>query len=106
MRPTLAVSGDMPGPKVYIGWWGAMGSPKQKGITQYTLSPYRQKPLKGMLSGYVIHGVRRLGAQVPYFGPPFAIGYLVYTWAKAKDHYNNSKAGHIAAMAEGGHAEH
>ncbi|KIM24542.1 hypothetical protein M408DRAFT_331755 [Serendipita vermifera MAFF 305830] len=83
-----------------------MGGPKQKGITQYILSPYRQKPLKGMLSGYLFHGIRRLGAQAPYFVPPFAIGYAVYQWGKAKDHFNNSKAGHIAAMkAAGEHHE-
>jgi ubiquinol-cytochrome c reductase subunit 8 len=29
-------------------------------------------------------------------------GYAVYTWGKAQDHYNNSKAGHIAAMKAAG----
>jgi hypothetical protein len=43
------------------------------------LSPYRQKALKGMFSGYIVYGVRRIGRQLPYFGPPFAIGgFLVF----------------------------
>jgi hypothetical protein len=33
------------------------------------------------------------------------IGYFVYTWAKAQDHYNNSKAGHIAALKAAGEWE-
>jgi hypothetical protein len=43
------------------------------------LSPYRQRALKGMFSGYLVYGVRRIGRQLPYFGPPFAIGaFLVF----------------------------
>ena len=38
--------------------------------------------------------------------PPFlrlsVTGYAVYTWAKAKDHYNNSKQAHIDALKSGG----
>lgn len=38
-----------PHPHTYMGWWGSLGSPKQKYITQYTISPYAAKPLKGLL---------------------------------------------------------
>lgn len=81
-----------------------MGGPKQKGITQYgtlrvfhslltktcsnrilirisvslVLSPYRQKALKGMFSGYLVHGFLRISRQAPYFLPPFAIGSYLF----------------------------
>ena len=42
------------------------------------ISPYRQRALKGMMSGYIVHGIRRLGSQAPYFVPPFAIGMLSF----------------------------
>lgn len=31
-----------------------------------------------MLSGYIVHGIRRIGSQAPYFVPPFAIGVYVF----------------------------
>ncbi|PVF99590.1 putative ubiquinol-cytochrome c reductase complex 11 kDa protein [Serendipita vermifera] len=92
--------------RILIGWWGAMGSPTQKGITSYTVSPYRQKAMHGAFSGYTYHGIRRLAQNAPYFVPPFAVGYFVYTWAKAKDHYNNSKAAHVKQMETGHAPEH
>jgi len=92
----------MPGPKTYIGWWGAMGGPKHKGVTQYAMSPYRQSAFRGAFNGYLFHGARRLASNAPYFVPPFALGYAVYTWAKAKDHYYNSKQAHIDALKNGG----
>ena len=100
------------------------------------MSPYRQSPFRGVFSGYLFHGARRLASNAPFFVPPFAAGttafsrslpryalkaidtafsipflppcwalstgYAVYTWAKATDHYNNSKQAHIDALKSGG----
>jgi ubiquinol-cytochrome c reductase subunit 8 len=104
------------------------------------MSPYRQSAFRGVFSGYLFHGARRLAANAPYFVPPFAAGkparafplslsllhsrrlillcfryspssypfcfiiagYAVYTWAKATDHYNNSKQAHVAALKSSG----
>lgn len=91
------------------------------------MSPYRQAAFRGAFNGYLFHGARRLATNAPYFVPPFAIGeparahprsargrlmltlvaatpagYAVYTWAKAKDHYYNSKQAHIDALKSGG----
>ncbi|KAF9516046.1 hypothetical protein BS47DRAFT_1293115 [Hydnum rufescens UP504] len=80
-----------------MGWWGDMGGPKQKGITSYTISPFRQRAMKGVLTGYIFNGYARIISQAPYFFVPLALGYGTYVWANKTDHYNNSKAGHIAA---------
>lgn len=72
-----------------IGWWGDMGGPKQKGIKTYGalsnrfvpccrifilvlagLSPYRQRPLAGMLRAYIFNGSKRTMHQLPYVAPP------------------------------------
>ena len=124
---------------IQIGWWGAMGAPKHKGITQYggyrsplvrglkilkhifihslynilyhtstfsfvvlfcflhplpternirhvqrsllrltAMSPYRQSPFRGVFSGYLFHGARRLASNAPFFVPPFAAGTTVF----------------------------
>ncbi|KAK1923158.1 cytochrome b-c1 complex subunit 8 [Papiliotrema laurentii] len=104
MRPTLPVQAGMPGPKTYIGWWGDMKGPTQKGVIQYSLSPYRQRPFAGAIQGYVFNGFSRIMQQAPYWIIPFTLGYGVYTWGKAKYAYYNSKEGHHAMhLAEGGH---
>ncbi|KZT43357.1 ubiquinol-cytochrome c reductase subunit 8 [Sistotremastrum suecicum HHB10207 ss-3] len=103
MRPSLVARGDMPGGKHYIGWWGDMGGPKQKGIIQYSLSPFKQRAFKGALTGYVFNGYRRLAGHFPYFILPVVIGYTTYTWASDKYHWLNSKEGHQwTAAHEGG----
>ncbi|KAK4689664.1 ubiquinol-cytochrome c reductase subunit 8, partial [Tremellales sp. Uapishka_1] len=35
MRVTAPAHSGMPSGKAYIGWWGDLGGPKQKGIVQY-----------------------------------------------------------------------
>jgi hypothetical protein len=35
------------------------------------LSPYRQKALKDMFSGYIVYAVLRIGRQLPYSAFPF-----------------------------------
>ncbi|KAI9617841.1 hypothetical protein PSHT_11023 [Puccinia striiformis] len=77
-----------------MGWWGNMGGPKQKGITEYSLSPYRQSPGKHAFRGWLFQGYRRLACQVPYWIVPFGVGYGVIKWADADNHFRNTKAGH------------
>ncbi|CAD6567990.1 MAG: ubiquinol--cytochrome-c reductase subunit 8 [Tremellales sp. Tagirdzhanova-0007] len=103
MRPTLRAMSGMPEPKHYIGWWGDMGGPKQKGIVQYSLSPYQQRAMKGVFSGYLFNGFSRLAGQMPYWIVPFAIAYGTYTWGSNKYAYYNSKEGHHAMAQAGSH---
>ncbi|KAF8581788.1 hypothetical protein K439DRAFT_195524 [Ramaria rubella] len=88
--------------KHYIGWWGDMGAPKIKGVTTYTQSPFRQRAFAGALHGYIFNGYRRIATNVPYFAIPVALGYGIYSWGKSHYQYLNSKAGHIAALKNGG----
>ncbi|KAL7414877.1 cytochrome b-c1 complex subunit 8 [Mrakia frigida] len=69
--------------KTYLGWWGDLGSPKQK-ITTYSLSQNQQKAMGGAFEGYLIHGTKRLARHFPYWGPPFIGGYIWYDWANKK----------------------
>jgi len=43
-------------------------------LRRTAMSPYRQSPFRGVFSGYLFHGARRLAANAPYFVPPFAAG--------------------------------
>ncbi|EJT48018.1 hypothetical protein A1Q1_02934 [Trichosporon asahii var. asahii CBS 2479] len=90
-----------------IGWWGAMGGPKQKGIYTYSISNNQQAAMRGAIPGYIFWGFRRIAAQVPYFALPFAAGYATYVWGKNKYAWYNSKEGHHimheAEAAAGGH---
>jgi len=90
----MRVLSGMPEGKHYIGWWGDMGGPKQKGIVQYSLSPFKQKAMKGVFQGYLFNGFNRLAAQVPYWIGPFSIAYAVYLWGNKEYEYDNSKEGH------------
>ncbi|KAI7904281.1 UcrQ family protein [Cokeromyces recurvatus] len=85
----------------YMGWWGHMGGPKQKGIVTYVLSPFEQKPFAGAARNAVFNTARRVTSQIPYVGVAFGIGYYIYTSAKSRHAYLSSKAGHAAE--EGGH---
>jgi len=101
MRPTAAVRGDAPTGKAYSLWWGAKeGAIRQKGIIQYTVSPFRQRAAKNLFRGYLFNGYRRLSSQVGYWIVPVVIGYSTYAWAKKYDAYLNSKEGHIAQAGE------
>ncbi|TIB42288.1 hypothetical protein E3P86_00415 [Wallemia ichthyophaga] len=101
MRATGIQNGGMPTGKSYMGWWGAIGSPKQRGIVQYGISAFQQRPFAGALNGYIFNGYKRLAKQLPYSGIPFAIGYGIYYWASSKHEFLNSKAGHIEALQKG-----
>lgn len=65
----------------YMGWWGSFGTPPQKGITTYTLSANRQRPLAGTMHAAVFNSWRRFKGQVLYVAPPFVVAYLVMDWA-------------------------
>ncbi|KAI0705517.1 cytochrome b-c1 complex subunit 8 [Earliella scabrosa] len=99
MRPTEIRRAEMPGPKTYSVWWG--GVRQQKGIVQYSLSPFRQRAAQNLISSYIFNGYRRLSGQLVYWVIPFAMGYGTYAWAKRYDAWQNSKAAHIA-----GHGSH
>ncbi|KAH9442426.1 hypothetical protein MJO28_015343 [Puccinia striiformis f. sp. tritici] len=94
MIPSNVNHSGMPTGKKWMGWWGNMGGPKQKGITEYSLSPYRQSPGKHAFRGWLFQGYRRLACQVPYWIVPFGVGYGVIKWADADNHFRNTKAGH------------
>ncbi|KAJ7594041.1 cytochrome b-c1 complex subunit 8 [Mycena floridula] len=109
MRPSIARFSDMPGPqRAWNAWWGDRhGSiTRQKGVIQYTLSPYQSKAAPQMIRTYMFNGFRRISAEAFYVVFPFAVGYGIYAWARSYDEYHNSKAGHVAAMAAGNHEEH
>ncbi|PUU74547.1 cytochrome b-c1 complex subunit 8 [Tuber borchii] len=87
-------------PGQYMGWWGSFGSPPQKGITTYTLSANRQRPLAGTMHAAVFNSWRRFKGQVLYVAPPFVVAYLVMDWAVKENHFLNSKEGRRLHGAE------
>ncbi|CAO1626676.1 unnamed protein product [Jaminaea pallidilutea] len=95
MHPTSVAMGGMPTGKKYMGWWGAMGGPTQKGISQYSISSNQQNPMAGALRNYLFHGYRRIMYNVPYFAIPIGAAYGIIEWGKSRNHYLNSKAGHL-----------
>ncbi|MCJ1272396.1 hypothetical protein MMC21_000182 [Puttea exsequens] len=80
----------------YIGPWGNLGSQPQKGITTYSVSANRQRPLAGTLNAAIFNTWRRFRNQALYVLPPFAVAYLAMDWAVKKNEYYNSKAGRMA----------
>ncbi|KTW27802.1 hypothetical protein T552_02241 [Pneumocystis carinii B80] len=79
--------------KKYMGWWGCMGGPTQKGIITYSLSPRAQHPFAGALRSAIFNTSRRCSQQILYFGIPLTVGYFIYTWANERNEYLYSKAG-------------
>ncbi|ESX02962.1 putative membrane protein [Ogataea parapolymorpha DL-1] len=80
-------------PGAYMGWWGHIGSPKQKYIAQYTVSPYAQSPLKGSLENAFFNTFRRTKAQFLYITVPALIVWEVWAWARDYNEYLYTKAG-------------
>ncbi|KAE8225561.1 hypothetical protein CF319_g1719 [Tilletia indica] len=99
MQVSQVRQSSMPSGRKWIGWWGAMGGPAQKGITQYSISPYQTANMRGAVQTYLFYGYKRIMQQAPYFAVPVAAGYFIYTWGKKGSAYNNSKAGHLANAA-------
>jgi len=80
-------------PGQYMGWWGSLGSPTQKGIVYYGLSPNRQRPLAGAYHAAIFNTFRRTRNQILYWLPPMLLGYATMKWATERNEYLNSKAG-------------
>ena len=65
----------------YMGWWGSLGSPTQKGIVTYALSANRQNPLAGTLHAAIFNTFRRTRQQIFFWAPPLLIAYSAMSWA-------------------------
>lgn len=85
--------GGPPGAKTYMGWWGHMGSPAQKGITSYAVSPYAQKPLAGAAHNAVFNLFRRFKSQVLYLAIPAGIYWAWWVNSRDYNEYLYTKAG-------------
>ncbi|KAI9735427.1 MAG: hypothetical protein M1818_006433 [Claussenomyces sp. TS43310] len=79
----------------YLGGWGNLGSPPQKGVTTYALSVNAQRPLAGTLHAAIFNTWRRFSHQVLFFAPPMIAGYLIMGWAIERNEYLNSKPGRL-----------
>ncbi|KAF2659639.1 hypothetical protein K491DRAFT_590511 [Lophiostoma macrostomum CBS 122681] len=80
-------------PGQYMGWWGSLGSPPQKGVTVYSMSANRQNPLAGALNNAIFNTFRRTRTQILYWAPALIIGYSTMQWAIERNEYLNSKPG-------------
>ncbi|KAI1314441.1 ubiquinol--cytochrome-c reductase subunit 8 [Mortierella claussenii] len=69
----------------WMGWWGHLGAPKQRGIAIYTLSPYEQRAFAGALHQAVFNTFRRVKGQAFYIAIPMGLAYATYSWGK-KNH--------------------
>ncbi|KAF9364291.1 ubiquinol--cytochrome-c reductase subunit 8 [Mortierella sp. NVP85] len=78
----------------WMGWWGHLGAPKQRGIAIYSLSPFEQRAFAGALHQAVFNTFRRVTGQIFYIGVPVGIAYSVFTWGKENHHWRLTKAGH------------
>ncbi|KAG0343442.1 hypothetical protein BG004_005306 [Podila humilis] len=66
----------------WMGWWGHLGAPKQRGIAIYALSPFEQRAFAGALHQAVFNTFRRVTGQIFYIGAPAAAGYALFSWGK------------------------
>ncbi|KAF8063975.1 cytochrome b-c1 complex subunit 8 [Lyophyllum atratum] len=92
MRPSIPRFSNMPGRTKNV-WWGDKANlVPQKGVIQYTLSPFFLRAAPHMFRDYLFNGYRRLSHEFPYWAIPFGMGYATYTWANETDFYRKSKA--------------
>lgn len=82
-----------PSPRTYMGWWGHLGSPKQKGITSYAVSPYAQRPLAHNFENAIFNTARRFKSQFLFVLIPAGIYYYWWKNAEAYNTYLYTKAG-------------
>ncbi|KAI5966352.1 QCR8 [Candida pseudojiufengensis] len=82
-----------PHPHTYIGWWGDLGSRPQKYVTQYSISPYVAKPLKGAAYNAVFNTFRRVKNQFLYIVIPGVLVYSIFEKAETYNEYLYTKAG-------------
>ncbi|WPK23731.1 hypothetical protein PUMCH_000976 [Australozyma saopauloensis] len=85
----------MAGPhaKAYMGWWGNIGSPKQKNVATYTVSPYATKPLKNNLYNAVFNTFRRTKNQALFIIIPAVVVWNVWVVARDYNEFLYTKAG-------------
>merc|ERR1712230_129466 len=95
-RATQPAFSGMPTGHKYMGWWGNLGGPKQKGIASYTVSPMQAAAMKGAFTQYLFNGYKRVLQQAPYVVLPMAVGYGIIKWAAADNEFRNSKGGILA----------
>lgn len=81
------------GAKTYMGWWGNLGSPAQKYITTYSVSPYATKPFKGAAYNAVFNTFRRTKNQALFVIIPGVIVWNIYAQARDYNEYLYTKAG-------------
>ncbi|KAF7511763.1 hypothetical protein GJ744_003494 [Endocarpon pusillum] len=89
----------------FLGPWGNIGSQPQKGLTSYSLSPNRQRPLGGVVHAAIFNTTRRTKDQILFWLTPMVLGYAVMDWAIQKNEYYNSKPGRMAAEEHGAETE-
>ncbi|KAF9168265.1 ubiquinol--cytochrome-c reductase subunit 8 [Actinomortierella ambigua] len=85
----------------WMGWWGHLGAPKQRGVAIYALSNFEQKAFAGALHQAVFNTFRRVTANAFYIAIPGAIGYSTYTYGKSNHAFRLSKEGHKIYGGEG-----
>ncbi|KAK5115264.1 hypothetical protein LTR62_001464 [Meristemomyces frigidus] len=95
MRATLRLlSGGGPKkPGQYMGGWGDLGSPPQRGIVHYGIAQNRQNPFAGASNAAVFNTFRRTRNQILYWSVPLLVGYETMQWAIGRNEYLNSKEG-------------
>ncbi|AOW06504.1 cytochrome b-c1 complex subunit 8 [Yarrowia lipolytica] len=77
----------------YMGWWGHMGSPPQKGIAGYTISPFAARPFAGVVHAAIFNTFRRTKNQALFVILPVSFFYYVWTQASEKNEWLYTKAG-------------
>ncbi|KAG7192292.1 ubiquinol--cytochrome-c reductase subunit 8 [Scheffersomyces spartinae] len=82
-----------PAPRGFMGWWGHLGSPKQKYITQYTVSPNTVNPFSGAAYNAVFNTFRRVKNQALFVIIPGVIVWNIWTQARDYNEYLYTKAG-------------
>lgn len=82
-----------PSPKTYMGWWGHIGSPKQKYVTTYTVSPFATRPMKDSLYNAFFNTFRRTKNQALYILIPGTIVWNIWTRARDYNEYLYTKEG-------------
>ncbi|VVT56626.1 uncharacterized protein SAPINGB_P005184 [Magnusiomyces paraingens] len=83
-----------PHPKSYMGWWGSIGSPPQKGIARYAVSAGSQKLFHHAFHNAIFNTFRRVKNQIFFVVFPVSIYYYIWTSANNYNQWLYTKAGH------------
>ncbi|KAF9038942.1 hypothetical protein BDZ89DRAFT_391382 [Hymenopellis radicata] len=97
MKPSTIRFSGMPGPRrEWIRWFGDKeGIAVQRGVYQYSLSPFQLKVGPNWARGYLEGALRHLKGEARFYTVPFLFGIGVYVWANDHYAYLNSKANHV-----------